>query len=109
MAPADGAPLRVQVTWAPRAREVQQVSLTLPAGSTVADALQASGLGAGAAAVGDLALAVWGRVVPGSTPLRDHDRVELLRPLQVDPKEARRLRYRSQAECSPRRRGPATR
>jgi putative ubiquitin-RnfH superfamily antitoxin RatB of RatAB toxin-antitoxin module len=33
-------------------------------------------------------------VVPGSTPLRPGDRVELYRPLTVDPKEARRLRYR---------------
>jgi putative ubiquitin-RnfH superfamily antitoxin RatB of RatAB toxin-antitoxin module len=42
--------------------------------------------------------AVWGRVVEPATVLHDLDRVELLRPLQVDPKEARRLRYRSQAE-----------
>ena len=32
--------------------------------------------------------------------LRDRDRVEIYRPLTVDPKEARRLRYR--------RRDPAT-
>ena len=28
------------------------------------------------------------------TVLRERDRVEVYRPLQVDPKEARRLRYR---------------
>ena len=109
MAPADGAPLRVQVAWAPQAREVQLVTLTLPEGSTVADALRASGLGPVAAEGGDVALAVWGRVVPGSTPLRDHDRVELLRPLQVDPNAAQRLRYRSHDARAPRGRGPATR
>lgn len=109
MAPAEGAPLRVEVAWAPRPREVQRVALTLPAGSTVEDALRASGLGPAAAPGADVAFAVWGRVVPAATPLRDRDRVELLRPLQVDPKEARRLRYRSQAEHSPRRRGPAAR
>jgi putative ubiquitin-RnfH superfamily antitoxin RatB of RatAB toxin-antitoxin module len=30
--------------------------------------------------------------VPRTTPLRDGDRVELYRPLTVDPKEARRRR-----------------
>ena len=29
-----------------------------------------------------------------SHPLRERDRVEIYRALQVDPKEARRLRYR---------------
>lgn len=109
MAPAEGPPLHVEVAWAPHPREVQRVALTLPAGSTVADALQACGLGPVAAAGADVALAVWGRVVPSATVLRDRDRIELLRPLRVDPKEARRLRYRSQTGGSPRRRGLAAR
>jgi len=33
-------------------------------------------------------------VKPLEAPLRERDRVEIYRPLQVDPKEARRLRYR---------------
>jgi putative ubiquitin-RnfH superfamily antitoxin RatB of RatAB toxin-antitoxin module len=37
---------------------------------------------------------IWGRVVGAETRLRQGDRVELYRPLKVDPKEARRLRYR---------------
>ena len=42
---------------------------------------------------------IWGRVQPLDTLLRDRDRVELYRPLLVDPKEARRLRYkRAKAE-----------
>jgi hypothetical protein len=98
MAPAEEPLLRVQVAWAPGPRETRLVSLALPPGSCVDDALRASGAPAGH----DLGLAVWGRSVPGSTPLRDRDRVEVLRPLQVDPKEARRLRYRSQAERAPR-------
>jgi putative ubiquitin-RnfH superfamily antitoxin RatB of RatAB toxin-antitoxin module len=39
--------------------------------------------------------------VTADTPLRMHDRVELLRPLLVDPKEARRQRYRTQADRRP--------
>jgi putative ubiquitin-RnfH superfamily antitoxin RatB of RatAB toxin-antitoxin module len=69
--------------------------LTLPAGSTAADALRASGLAArhGLDAA-SIELGVWSRVCPPDTVLRDRDRVELYRPLTVDPKEARRLRYR---------------
>jgi len=53
----------------------------------VADALCAAGLDPGAGA-----LAVWGRRATLQQALREGDRIELLRPLQVDPKEARRLR-----------------
>ena len=37
---------------------------------------------------------VWCRAAPADTALRDRDRVEVYRPLTVDPKEARRLRYK---------------
>ena len=40
--------------------------------------------------------AVWGKAVQTDTPLVPGDRLELLRPLQVDPKEARRLRFNQQ-------------
>ena len=101
MAPAEApALLRVEVAFAPAPRRVDCVMLQLPTGSTVAEAVQASGMlqRHGLPGLDGLALAVWGRGVDGQTALRDRDRVELLRPLQVDPKESRRQRYRSQAE-----------
>ncbi len=103
MVPADSAAVRVEVAYAPEARKVDLVALSLPAGSTVADAVASSGLLVRHAltldgSVAAVAIAVWGRIVAATTPLRDRDRVELLRPLLVDPKEARRLRYRSQGE-----------
>jgi putative ubiquitin-RnfH superfamily antitoxin RatB of RatAB toxin-antitoxin module len=90
----------VEVALAAEPRRVDCVALQLPLGSTVADAVQASGLlpRHGLVGLDGLALAVWGRAVNAGSALRDRDRVELLRPLQVDPKESRRLRYRSQAE-----------
>ena len=42
--------------------------------------------------------AVFGVLADRSTVLREGDRVELLRPLQVDPKEARRRRALRQRE-----------
>lgn len=44
----------------------------------------------------DWAYAVWGKRVEKTTELKDGDRLELLRPLKVDPKEARRLRFDQQ-------------
>lgn len=92
---ADGAPLRVTVVYSPAAREVFERELDLPVGSTVAQAVRASGvfaiypqLDAAPSAVG-----IWGRATTPSQALRDLDRVEIYRPLQVDPKVARRERF----------------
>ena len=58
-------------------------------GGTVADALQAAGWPLDAEFIG---VAVFGVATPAHALLNDGDRVELLRALQVDPKQARRLR-----------------
>ena len=39
-----------------------------------------------------MGLAVFGQAATMETPLHDDDRIELLRALQIDPKQARRLR-----------------
>lgn len=87
--------MRVEVTYCPRPGQCDRVRLRLPEGCTVLDALRASGLCARHALdEADLRVGIWGRVQPPAAPLRDLDRVELYRPLRVDPKEARRLRYK---------------
>ena len=79
--------IRVEVIRAwPRRHEA--ILLALPDAATVADALAASGFDQ-ADAVG---YAVFGERAKASDVLRDGDRLELLRPLQIDPKEARRRR-----------------
>jgi hypothetical protein len=40
---------------------------------------------------------VWGQLRTLDHVLRDRDRVEIYRPLQIDPKDARRLRHRQQS------------
>lgn len=96
-AEAPGA-LRIVVAFSRAPREVDVVELSLPLGATVIDALRASGLlerhpeiDPGASKIG-----VWGTLRPLDHLLRDHDRVEVYRPLRVDPKEARRQRHRRQ-------------
>jgi uncharacterized protein len=89
------AEIEVLLVWSPGPRRVEQRSLRLPMGATLADALHAAGLASEAG--------VWGRVRDPSTPLRDGDRVELYRALVVDPKEARRLRYKGQRRAKEKR------
>ncbi|MBE0622728.1 MAG: RnfH family protein [Burkholderiales bacterium] len=79
--------MRVEVVYAlPRKQE--RVMLDLVSGSSVQDAIQASGLGQ--IALGRVG--IWGRPVSPETRLREQDRVEIYRPLTADPKEVRRKR-----------------
>lgn len=87
--------IAVTVVSSPSAGAVQQVELQLPVGASVRDALVRSGLWTSPDA-GPPRVGVWGRLRALEHPLRDRDRVELYRPLQIDPKDARRLRHRQQ-------------
>lgn len=93
-----GGELQVLVSYSPAPRQVDCVRLVLSPGCTVADALRASGvLERHGLVIGEsLSVGVWGRLRALDSPLRDADRVEVYRGLLVDPKEARRQRYRKQ-------------
>lgn len=114
MAPADSseAPVAgdilVEVAVGVAPREVLRVRLRLPVGSTVRDAMHASGvldrvpgLSEQALAAGQWSIGVWGRKERPGHVLRERDRIEVVRGLNVDPKEARRQRYRAQGEKLP--------
>jgi putative ubiquitin-RnfH superfamily antitoxin RatB of RatAB toxin-antitoxin module len=77
--------LRVEVIEALPERLVR-VALELAPGATVRHALQAAGWPAARDA------GIHGRRVAPDAPLADGDRVEIYRPLSVDPKDARRRR-----------------
>ena len=95
MAPAEAAMLRVEVLYCPAPGVADRVVLQLAQGACLQDAVDASGLGVRHALdAATLKVGIWGRVQPPQTLLRDQDRIELYRPLRVDPKEARRLRYK---------------
>ena len=104
MGPAE---VKIEVVYASAPHMVDHVMLDLPDGATVMQALQISGLLQRHEGLLDAArhrVGVWGRVATLDQILRDRDRVEVYRPLTVDPKEARRLRYRKQPR-KPRRTG----
>jgi putative ubiquitin-RnfH superfamily antitoxin RatB of RatAB toxin-antitoxin module len=84
--------MEIEVAYAEPARQFLR-RIALSSGATVADAIVASGLEAAFAIdVSNLAVGIWSRPVARDAPLSDGDRVELYRPLSVDPKEARRRR-----------------
>lgn len=90
-----GMALNVTVVYSPAAREVVEVALAVEPGTTVAAALHLSGLlqRHPGIPVHAIAIGVWGRKADASQLLRDLDRVEIYRPLKVDPKVARRERF----------------
>jgi putative ubiquitin-RnfH superfamily antitoxin RatB of RatAB toxin-antitoxin module len=93
---ASAAAIAVEVVYAAAPHRISRVALKLAPGSTVADALAASGLGGHVVSddAGRPRVGVWGRLATLDAGLRERDRIEIYRPLQVDPKEARRQRYR---------------
>ncbi|MBS7780352.1 RnfH family protein [Acidovorax sp. CCYZU-2555] len=88
---AASAALCVDVVYSSEAGQAQEWSLQLPGGACLLDALRAVGLEASPCAAG-----IWGRRAERSQLLQDGDRVELYRPLLVDPKVARRERFARQ-------------
>lgn len=96
---ASAETLAVEVVYAPAPGVIDLVALRLPAGTTLAQALEASGLlrRHGLEPSGVKA-GIWGRVREPGTELRERDRVEIYRGLVVDPKEARRQRYKRQRQ-----------
>jgi putative ubiquitin-RnfH superfamily antitoxin RatB of RatAB toxin-antitoxin module len=90
--------MQVTVAYSPAARQVRERVVQLPEGATVRAAIEASGwreAGAGTALTGD-DVGLWGRRCGLDHVLREGDRVELYRGLLVDPKVARRERFRKQ-------------
>lgn len=90
--------LAVHLVFSPASRQVRQWTLALVPGSTVAQALDAGGIFLefpGLLAT-RLKIGIWGRKVRLDQLLAHNDRVEIYRPLRVDPKVARRERFNSQ-------------
>lgn len=90
--------MRVTVVYSPAARQVIARELDLPQGATARQALQASGLLDEHAQLrqGPIDAGVWSRPCTPTQVLEDGDRLEIYRPLRVDPKVARRERFQRQ-------------
>ena len=85
--------IRIEIVYARPARQ-ELVELKLPLGSSVQQAIEASGLLARYPEI-DLAktrVGIYGKLAKLDTALRENDRVEIYRPLIADPKEVRKQR-----------------
>lgn len=92
------AGMRIAIVASLAPGEVLEWTVHLPLAATVADALAASAV-SGSLPPGGTPVPVcgiWGRVVALGQVLSDGDRLELYRPLTVDPKVARRERFARQ-------------
>ncbi len=86
--------IRVAVACSPSPGIAVEVELWVLPGATLAHAIRESGLCERfpGAALEQQETGIWGRPCGPDTPLHPGDRVELYRALEMDPKEARRLR-----------------
>ena len=85
--------IEIEVVYAlPHEQIIRQ--LNVPAGTMARQAVELSGI-SGMFPDIDLSqskLGIFGKLVKPETILRDRDRVEIYRPLSIDPKDARRKR-----------------
>jgi putative ubiquitin-RnfH superfamily antitoxin RatB of RatAB toxin-antitoxin module len=90
--------LSITVVFANDSRSTQVIALSMQTGSTVAMAVRQSKLlsALSESEIDQLVLGIRGRKVPPKQVLRDGDRIDICRPLKVDPKVARRQRFARQ-------------
>jgi putative ubiquitin-RnfH superfamily antitoxin RatB of RatAB toxin-antitoxin module len=98
----------VTLCWSLGPRHVQELKLRVPDGSTVQAALDLGiaqwlefNPAADPVSLSSLKFqqpGIWGHKVPWTTIVQSDDRIELYRPLKVDPKVARRQRFKRQGK-----------
>lgn len=95
------AEIAVLLVYSPAPRVVHEIILSLPARSCVSDALAAAAQDERFANLpSDASYGIWNRKVSIKHHLAQDDRVEIYRPLRVDPKVARRERFKKQGAKS---------
>ena len=87
--------LNITVVYSPAPRQLEEKTLSVKNGCTVMQALQQASLLELALEDGHT-VGIWGKKTSPSHELEDQDRIEIYRPLKVDPKVARRERFQKQ-------------
>ena len=90
--------VKITVAYSPAPRLVHEWIIDQLTGGTAEQAVLKSGVLCEFADLdlSTLNLGIWGKQVSLSHALKDHDRIEIYRPLRVDPTVARRERFISQ-------------
>ena len=97
--------VRVEVVYCPvpgPSDHADVTELTLDDGATVQDALCRSGvLQRHELELSTVDVGLWFKACTLEQVLRESDQIQIYRPLTVDPKEARRQRYRKRGAAGP--------
>lgn len=89
--------MNITLIYSPVSRQVREWTLELGSGATVIQALAACSIFKEFPDLANnLTTGIWGRRVRLDHRLADKDRIEIYRPLRVDPKTARRERFSRQ-------------
>lgn len=92
-------PLTVVVCFADMSG-IWQRELQVPAGTTLSQAVEASGFHAAYPQLEDMGIGVFGKAMPQDHVLQDFDRIEIYRPLRFDPMDSRRRRAEHRAKAA---------
>lgn len=96
--------LHVTLVYSPAARVLHVLEIALPPGACVQDALgvgaQDERFAAVLAGKASNSIGKWGKRISMTEPLHEGDRIEIYRSLRVDPKVARRERFKKQGAKS---------
>ena len=90
--------MNITLVYASAPRTVHELALVVPEACTVDQALALSGWLARFPELATLPSGLWNHKVTRDTVLRPDDRLEFYRPLRVDPKVARRQRFKRQGK-----------
>ena len=90
--------MKITVAYSPAPRQVREWAVVVPEGSNTKQALLSCNVLAEFAELSEhaLKLGIWGKRCSLTRLLVENDRIEIYRPLRVDPKVARRERFTSQ-------------
>jgi len=86
--------MNIEVVYLPKAEQLIKRHVAYMDGLTVADVLTQSELIADYPEIAQLNVGIFSTIVTLDTRVKPGDRVELYRPLLIDPKEKRRQRAR---------------
>lgn len=99
---ADADLMSVLLVYSPAPRQLHEITLDLPTGASLREALlAAANHDPGFADLpSTAAFGIWNRSATLDQALTDGDRLEIYRPLRVEPKVARRERFKKQGAKS---------
>ena len=86
--------VNVELVYVTLEKHTVHLTLELKSGSTVIDAVNHSGIYRAHPETKGMPVGIYAQLVALDTVLKDGDRVEIYRPLALDPKEKRRQKAR---------------